>query len=527
MNIKKIWAAALVTATLMGGCGGGGGSVPEAPTGLTVTIGDNAGELTIAWTASTGAISSNLYWGTATGVTPSTGTKIEGATSPYSHTGLTDGTRYYYVATAANDEGESTASTEADSQPQINPVGTLDTTLASTGFVVFAAPEGYANGVAVDAEGRIVMAGSIIEGANFSMAVWRYNADGTPDTTFSGDGLATVIGTAGGNMDEGNGLAIDSSGRILVTGYSNSAAAIQQMAIWRFNSDGTADTSFGSGGYVLYDRGVGGNNAGNDIALDANGRILIAGYAENAVPDSDMALWRYTDAGALDTAFGSGGVVFQNNSAGGDALDMGWGLAIDSSGGIAVVGWSDAAGDPLQSDLAVWRFTDAGVLDASFSGDGVVLLDRGENDVGFGVTFDAQGRVLVVGNSAVAAVADAIVARYTAAGELDSTFGGDGIVTYRSGNGDGGLAIQMDSRQRIVVSGTSGLPVPNYNDMLLFRLTDDGSFDTAFGTNGVVLFDNGAQDTGSSLAFDATGRILVAGSTEEPGVVHMMFWRYQ
>lgn len=523
--LVSVFVCGILAVSLVAGCGGGGGSAPGAPTGLVATIGGVGGELVISWTASTGATSYNLYWGNTPGVTTTTGTKIAGAASPYSHTGLTNGTRYYYVATAVNGDGESAASTEAGGLPQIDPVGVLDTTLGGTGYVRYLTDQGYASGIAVDGNGRSVLTGTLTIGANTLMALWRFNADGTPDTTFGGgDGLVTVIGAAGGTMDEGTDVAIDGSGRIVVVGYSQNLIPRSRMIIWRFLEDGSPDTAFGTSGVVSYDRGIGGDNWAEGIAIDAAGRIVVSGNTDGVAVNREMTLWRYTEAGTLDTSFAGTGVVFQGNSAGGGGIDSAWKLAINASGGIAVVGESD---NPTDTDLVIWRFTDAGALDTSFGGDGIVLFDRGDGDSGFGIAFDDDSRVLVTGKSDVGAVGDLVVLRYTAAGELDTAFSDDGIVIYDSGNNDGGDAIMMDSRQRPVIVGSSGLPAIGDTDIVLLRLTGSGAYDTSFDGDGYVIFSLASQDGANALAFDATGRVLIAGATEEPGIVNMLLLRYE
>ena len=104
--------------------------IAGAPTGLGA-VGGNA-QNTVSWTSVTGATSYNLYWSTSSGVTTSNGTKISGVTSPYSHTGLTNGTTYYYIVTAVNAGGESSASGQASATPQV-PIAGAPTGLGAVG----------------------------------------------------------------------------------------------------------------------------------------------------------------------------------------------------------------------------------------------------------------------------------------------------------------------------------------------------------------------------------------------------------
>ena len=104
------------------------GSAPSAPTGVTATAGN--GQVSISWSPVSGATSYNIYWSTATGVTKTTGTKLTGATSPYTHTGLTNGMTYYHVVTAVNSYGESSESNQVSATP--SSTATSDTTAPSS-----------------------------------------------------------------------------------------------------------------------------------------------------------------------------------------------------------------------------------------------------------------------------------------------------------------------------------------------------------------------------------------------------------
>src|SRR3989338_269327 len=124
-KMKKIFLAIFIFVVFISACGSGGGggggttdttgSAPSAPTGVLATAG--SGQVSISWSSVSGATSYNIYWSTSSGVTKTTGTKISSATSPYTHTGRTNGTVYYYVVTAVNDNGEGGESAEVPVTP--------------------------------------------------------------------------------------------------------------------------------------------------------------------------------------------------------------------------------------------------------------------------------------------------------------------------------------------------------------------------------------------------------------------------
>jgi len=186
------------------------------------------------------------------------------------------------------------------------------------------------------------------------MAVWRFNSDGSLDNTFGGDGIIVHNNAAGGNdFDEGNAIALDSTGKILVTGYSDNGTNYD-MAVWRFNSDGSLDNTFGGDGIVVHNNAAGGNGSdgGNGIALDSTDKILVTGYSGNST-DTDMVVWRFNSNGSFDSTFGGDGIVVHNNAAGGNSHDLGKAIEIYSNGKILVCGDSY---NELDSDMTIWRY---------------------------------------------------------------------------------------------------------------------------------------------------------------------------
>ncbi|HDL20498.1 MAG TPA: hypothetical protein ENH30_04380, partial [Nitrospirae bacterium] len=140
----------------------------------------------------------------------------------------------------------------------------------------------------------------------------------------------------------------------LVTGYSENGSN-NDMVIWRYNANGTLDTTFGTNGIVVSDNAAGGHSYdyGNSITTDATGKILIAGSSENGSND-DMVIWRYNANGTLDTTFGTNGIVVSDNAAGGHGDDYGYSITTDATGKILVTGGSyNSSGN---YDMVIWRY---------------------------------------------------------------------------------------------------------------------------------------------------------------------------
>lgn len=236
--------------------------------------------------------------------------------------------------------------------------GTLDTTFDSDGIVKFkAVEEPYASmgegNIALDASGRILAGGMIYD--NYDIGIWRFNTDGTLDTTLNGTGYVLYDGAFSGS-DLGGGLVLDGSGRILVTGRVQIDATNYPMAVLRYNPDVTLDTTFGTGGLATHLAAAGGSvDTGRRIILDESAKIIVCGYSRNSSGNNDMAVWRFNPDGSLDTTFNSpDGFVVESNVAGGNGNDTAMACALDSSGRIVVTGRSiNGSGN---DDMVILRY---------------------------------------------------------------------------------------------------------------------------------------------------------------------------
>jgi uncharacterized delta-60 repeat protein len=189
-----------------------------------------------------------------------------------------------------------------------NPDGTLDTTFDGDGKLTTGFGVGdSASGVAIQSDGKIVAAGSSCASCDFAeldqdFALARYNPDGSRDSSFSGDGRLTT--DISGVNDAARDVAIQADGKIVAAGMGNYPAA--DFALARYNADGSLDPGFSGDGRVLTDFGRGDDASG--VAIQANGKIIAAG-TRNGGPSSDFVLARYKPDGNLDPSFGSDGKV--------------------------------------------------------------------------------------------------------------------------------------------------------------------------------------------------------------------------
>ena len=328
--------------------------------------------------------------------------------------------------------------------------GDLDTTFSNDGKVttdIGTTDAGRA--VAIQSDGKIVVAGTASNGSNNDIAVLRYTSAGVLDTSFSADGKVVV--DIDSKDDVGYSVAIQSDGKIVVAGASatDSFGLSFDFAVIRLTTSGSLDSTFGTNGIVTIGFGFGSDYA-TGLAIASDGDIVAVGYGSNG-SNFDFAVARLTSAGVLDTAFDSDGKVLVPVGSG---ADYGHAVAIASDGDILVAGTSHKGSD---DDIAVVRLTSAGALATAFSADGKVTVAIGSgDDEARGIALLADGGIVIVGESGNGSNDDIAVVRLTSAGALDTTFSGDGKATVAVGSGaDVGHAVVVTSAWKVIVVGTT------------------------------------------------------------------------
>jgi len=384
----------------------------------------------------------------------------------------------------------------------------LDTGFATTGKLVFRASpnangSSFARAVAIDGNGRIVVAGSgyVQNTTTGGMAVARFNANGTPDTTFgAGAGFIVVPFTNGANFVESRVQAIgfQSDGKIILAGYATGFGVVT-----RLNSDGSLDSSFATNASFVSAFGQA-SAVLNSVYVLTDNSMYVAGVA-----GGKFLLSKLTSAGALDGTFGSGGITTTSFGGTANATSM----AVNTTTGHIILG---GYAQSSNNHSAVARYLSNGTLDTSFGSSGKVVTAVPT------AQFDQISKTFVQPNGVITAIGLYVnpsgferhmLLRFTPAGAADATFGTNGIAGGYFGNNQeflyGGAALPDGKFIGVGFSaGTIGTRVS------LFRYNANGSVDRSFGCSGRILATTLATSntmTAYDVAVQTNGRVVAVG----------------
>ncbi|MBL7802537.1 MAG: hypothetical protein JNL02_02295 [Saprospiraceae bacterium] len=387
------------------------------------------------------------------------------------------------------------------------PDGSLDPSFSGDGKTTLLIGEACeAHTVALQPDGKIVVAGFYTESDVFYPYAARFKPNGAPDNTFGLNGVAKLSFPAFAQS-----VVIQSDGKILLGGYSAG-----RMMLCRLLSTGAADTGFGNSGLVFFDMGSDRDDRFQAIALQPDGKI-VAGGSSVVYPTSAWAIVaRFQPNGSPDTGFGQGGFTQVQTA----AIEYIEDLVINASGDITVIG---SINQNETWSMLVARFKAGGLLDVNFGDNGVVLRNYDLSTYGKSIGLLHDGRIVVVGAVYKGFKNDFMAARFLPNGADDPGFGDDGKAMLSLGTFyDVLLDLAVLPDDRFV---SAGHYLPFYNGHVIMRFTDKAivtsHLDEAVLPGSFRVFPNPLQEN-SALYFqlpkglqtpeicltDASGRVL-------------------
>jgi len=354
---------------------------------------------------------------------------------------------------------------------------------------------------------KLILVGKRRVSGDDDILLVRLDADGTIDEGFGGGGA--VVTDVANSDDVAEGAALDLAGFLVVGGWVQTAGNPNGVVL-RYGGAGSLDAGFGTGGIASIDVG-GADDRVRAVAVRPDRRIVAVGHSAGA-----LLLVQLDDFGALDPTFGVGGTATPDPTGG---ADRAWAATLLPDGRLVVAG--EANGDVL-----VGRFSTAGTPDASFGTGGFVIRDVGGTDVGRDVRVRADGAVFVAGTTTAGSGGDGFVLALDANGNSLAGFGASGLSLSSLAGNDGFVGLDLDRSGRAVASGW--LMGPGDEDVLLARFTSAGTLDSTFGSVGIATRDfGGGNDRAVGLGLDRADRLVLGasagnGADVDPGAVRTL-----
>jgi uncharacterized delta-60 repeat protein len=396
--------------------------------------------------------------------------------------------------------------------------GYLDTSFDGDGRLV-RADAGTGVAVVVQADGKIVTAGSIDGPGGNDFFLARYNPDGSPDAAFGNNG--SVRTDFAGRSDSAAGVALQSDGRIVAVGSSG-----REFAVARYNADGSLDATFAPGGADGDGRvsfGLGGVSAAAlDVAVQPDQKLVVSGSSSPTPGAGAFALARLNPDGTLDNTFGTGGTITTAHG-----LTAAYAVAL-APGGKIVLGGTAEGGD---GDSALARYNADGSLDPSFGplpeGDdapppGIVrgAFDAtADYDEIADVAVEPDGSILAAGHIATRGFT---VARFSDDGFFSHKF--EAPAMYSGGGGAFAKSLVRLPNGQVLAAGYTTDDQERPENFALVRFNADGAVDTGFSLNGVAVTDfraptpaGGADPRDGAYALAVSpvdGSVAVAGTSQ-------------
>jgi uncharacterized delta-60 repeat protein len=389
--------------------------------------------------------------------------------------------------------------------------------------------EDHAWTVALQADGSILVAGNTTTTDfrdRIDYAIARLDPSGSFDPSFGVDGRV-VMGFALGAWESVAALSELTDGSLVVGGRGDFGLATSyDFMVFVLRPDGSLDPSFGSGGPVAVEtNGPYGYDSLTNVFVRPDGALLLTGTSKPRTERAwDFAAAQLTSAGLLDTSFGSSGISNLAFDFAATSIDSASDAILLTDGSYVMVGTSDLLGSPA---FAIAKFTAQGELDTGFGSDGrrIVGFESAGSGAAKAIVELPDGR-FIVGGVSEGVSSDFALAMLQPDGTLDTGFGMNGVVMtdFGSGSNDRLAALVLLPSGRVVAAGTSD--ADRTQDFALACYHFDGSLDSRFGQGGMLLTDFGGDERALAMVVDHQGRLLVVGNTAQDDLEDFVAARY-
>ncbi|MEO8712758.1 MAG: hypothetical protein ABI405_11570, partial [Parafilimonas sp.] len=396
---------------------------------------------------------------------------------------------------------------------RLNADGSLDNSFGIDGKILYGGNNVLFYDGLIQPDGKIVVTGN----SGSDILVLRYNANGSADNSFDGDGEVTINF---GSYSYGRSVALQPDGKIVVAGYAGNAGE-NFYAVARLNSNGSPDNNFDADGQKQFSVGAEKNDIANSVFIQSSGKILIAGVSFIG-SDYDFSAVRLKTDGSFDETFsGDGKYVFQIQTG---TNDIAVSIAGTTDGKIVIGGYT---GGDENDDFALVRLTDNGTFDNTFNKNGKTIIPIGTNvDVASDMAIQTDGKILLCGYSYVSGLSyEFSVIRIKNNGKLDANFGSDGEqIISLTDKPDFCYSMSLLANGKIFLAGASGNPatlkiaktaIAVYQNYSAAQLNSNGSIDNSFDGDGKNIYATGNYDDAANASgIDANGNIMLAGGSQ-------------
>ncbi len=395
--------------------------------------------------------------------------------------------------------------------------------------------EAYA--IAVQSDGKILVAGQSENGADTDIALARYHADGTLDTDFNTNGQVTVA--VGSGNDRGLALTVQEDGKILVAGTTDNGNDMD-IAVVRLTADGLPDMDFDQDGQIsipLPDT----NDTTHAIFLQKDGKIVLAGNSEGS-DATHLFLARLNSNGSPDTTFNNTGIVTDTNKNDSAA----YAAVLQDDGRILLAGSGKSDGE---KQAALFSFQSNGQIDQEFGDQGIGLLgSENTNSVFYDLALIEDGNILAAGAIQEESYRSILLARFSSAGIVDQDFNAGGTVQADMNTDSVAYSLAVAEDNSIYLSGSSssrqdmdfillhytasGQPVIDITEEQKQSATTKSSSGETVAISSLLVIDSSEEvdsavpptfiltdfeqynDIARAISIQKNGNILLAGSVE-------------